>query len=596
MSAQLLSVEFLPRGRLGWGTRLLDFSKSITLLLGPNGSGKTPIMHGIAYALGGAVSLPPAIRKMCLAIRIDIRDSNNTKHEITRSIEDNFQASVKSPSKEVFYNDEKEYSARILEILSIPGRSLSESKTGNSIAPYMSILLPAFWVDQDTGWVTNYNPPTTHRFVRDQEEEVVRWLLGVPAKNRTINRTAYNQAKIRLESIDEKIAIKRATLESLVHEAPGRDFIEATELERQKVNLASTLQRYQSTVAIQSKASSTFDAHLRDAARKRDEAKLTLDANERRLEGMKKLSQDLGAEIDILDLNEVAADAFRTLCGNSACQFFRRPEDSYGRRLLYLKDQLKDLETSTNALNQAISESKQKLQIEELQLSNLVRARQQEQESTGTQQTLSTIETLTKQIAEVDIRIAQSSQLTAERAKLDVLLTERAKAEDDVKEERPTGQRRDHGRILDARVLLQTNIIKWLSTLNTKNIYDDVIVDDDLRLFIGGERFVANSSTSGSTRTRVVLAHHAAILETSLILGGAHPHFMFFDTPKQHEIAEKDLRAFIDEFRKLPEKYKSPIQLVISATVADFLDVTSDDRVWRPLFETNEGSRYFGTI
>jgi hypothetical protein len=115
------------------------------------------------------------------------------------------------------FSEEKGFSAWLIERLGIPERKLAD-RTMGVVSPYMSVLIPIFWVDQDLGWRNLYSPLFTHNFVKDQAEEVARWILGVPAKNRAVDKEAFVRAKEHLESIQEQIAIKRNTLAALHRE------------------------------------------------------------------------------------------------------------------------------------------------------------------------------------------------------------------------------------------------------------------------------------------------------------------------------------------------------------------------------------------
>jgi len=63
-------------------------------------------------------------------------------------------------------------------------------------------------------------------------------------------------------------------------------------------------------------------------------------------------------------------------------------------------------------------------------------------------------------------------------------------------------------------------------------------LDQDFDLFIDGELFSETSHQSGNTRTRIVLALHAALLEVALARNGNHPGWLPFDAPKQHELSD----------------------------------------------------------
>ena len=156
------------------------------------------------------------------------------------------------------------------------------------------------------------------------------------------------------------------------------------------------------------------------------------------------------------------------------------------------------------------------------------------------------------------------------------------------------GERSDQTRLTDVRNELGRGYGEWLTTLRAQNIPERIGFDDDLRLHLGDERFSENSPFSGSTRTRIVLAYHAAMVETSLKTGGCHPGFLVLDAPKQHELHAEDLGAFVLRFRDMVASQPTPIQLVIAATEQDFVNENLADAIWRPAFGTQQEPRFFG--
>ncbi len=250
------------------------------------------------------------------------------------------------PGASKAFSDEKALSEWILPRLGLPLRTLSGSG-GERVAPYVSVAGPMFLVDQDTGWVSGYVP--IHTLRRDQREEVIRWLLDLPQKHRPVDKSGFQEAKTKLAAIQEQIKFKRRALEALKRELGEDRRRDATEvLEERRIVLERQISRAQSALETMSQAESSLDVRLREAAQHRDELLRRLGNTKRRKAQLLEVQAEVGAELGALEQNEVASEAFRALCGNEACQFFRRPEESYGRRVLYLKDQLKDFESGTS--------------------------------------------------------------------------------------------------------------------------------------------------------------------------------------------------------------------------------------------------------
>jgi hypothetical protein len=412
------------------------------------------------------------------------------------------------------------------------------NRAGAATPPYMSVLAPMFWIDQDLGWRDLYSPLSTHHFLKDQAVEVVRWFLGLPSKNRIVDTSALKDTKTRLESIREQIQIKQNTLQALQADT-GLEWsqeLKQSLITRKETALAQ-LTTYSSVFEALSHSDTAVDQALDEATRKYTAARFALASMERRLAELTELDKELGAEVEILSMSEVAADAFRTLCGSDTCQFFRNPEESYGRRLLYLKDQMKDLDVAGSGIRAEIvtlgvtaAEAEQLVQsIQREKIALMARAQPRP--------IIANIDALTKEISDLSFRIERGDLIDRENEKLRRLVDLALRLEEEVQELQPRrGPSRDNTRLSDVRRRLVDVFVEWLRALNAQNIATPVDFDEDFRLKLGVERFSENSSTSGSTRTRVVLAFHAALLETSFYMEGNHPPVLVLDTPKQQEL------------------------------------------------------------
>jgi hypothetical protein len=98
----------------------------------------------------------------------------------------------------------------------------------------------------------------------------------------------------------------------------------------------------------------------------------------------------------------------------------------------------------------------------------------------------------------------------------------------------------------------------------------------------------------GSTRTRIILAFHAAVVETSLMMGGVHPRLLVLDAPRQHELDASDLRSYIKRFLEISAKQAHPVQLVLSAIDPEIIPGGCMDAIWEPPFKFNDKPRFLG--
>ncbi len=595
MSSPLSSIEFIPRGSNGWTSGRLDFGAGSTVLLGKNGSGKTPLLTGLAWALGHPLELPPAIVLHCRSVVLSL-NGGGYPARVERNLTPGFEVSVTVDGNKIEqFSEEKGYTAWILNYLGIPLRNLAGRDSG-IVAPYMSILVPMFWVDQDLGWRNLYSPLSTHNFVWDQQDEVSRWLLGVPAKHRPMDKSAFTEAKQRLDSLNEQVSIKRKTIEALNREIGADSRSESRErLVKRRESLLAELERNNSALETLVKSTSSLDNKVDEAKRARDGIKFALDSAERRIAELRRLGEELKSEVSILETNEIAADAFRVLCGNETCQFFRRPEESYGRRLLYLKDQLKDFQSSFGTMEQDIGSLRSDLNESEKQLRDAIQARQLNVSKLPSGQIVPVIDAITRELSEINLRIERIDSTMAEQKRFEAMIESTLKQEEEVRSLRPTGGgNSDQTRLNEIRETLTTCFKEWLKVLNTQNMPEKIWFDEDIRLNLGDERFSENSPFKGSTRTRIVLAYHASVVETSLKKDGYHPPFLVLDTPKQHELHAADLAAFVTRFEEMVFERKKAFQLVIGATEEDFVAKTASGVFWRPRFGTADEPRFLG--
>jgi hypothetical protein len=200
---------------------------------------------------------------------------------------------------------------------------------------------------------------------------------------------------------------------------------------------------------------------------------------------------------------------------------------------------------------------------------------------------------LTKEVVDVELRIARLQQYAVEQQKFERLLDQREQAVAAVAENRPTGVR-GASAVEDARQMLSDAMQQWLVTLGTQNM-KVATFDDDFVLHVDGSKFATTTHQSGSTRTRIVLAFHAALLEVSLARGGNHPGWLLFDAPKQHELSQTDFDAYTDRLLLVAAKHPGRVQMVFS--VADLkTQFQSGDEVWMPRFTVAGNPRFLGPV
>lgn len=591
MSVRLESFQYLPRGADGWGSRLLHFGEMLTAVQGPNGSGKTPIMKGVLQGLGHEVELPPDVLKRCQFAETKLLVEGRPV-TLTRRLGSDFEITVTDGSDAPTFTREAEYAQWFVGLFNAEERLLT-TKQNQSSPMYATVLLPALWVDQDHGWTTDYWTPANRNFIQDQRQEVIRFLLGLPARHSFRQRSEFDAAKHDLEKIEKTIELQRFVVERLqTNENLGDN--EEPRLTARRDQLRTDLDANSEVIEAIRSATAFFDREIAVLETQRNELVERHNGLTARRGQLSLVLAELDGEEDILTANVQATDLLRQFCGRDECQMFATSERSFGRSLLFLKDQIKDLKTSDRDLGRDAESLEQQITAFDDALSVKRRQRQEAVTSSPQAEVIGKLAALTKEIVDVELRLAKVQQYEAEKKKFDRLLDRREQAAAAVAQFRP-GRGKSASPIDDARQMLGDAMQRWLVTLGTENTRS-ASFDEDFILYVDGAKFATTTHQSGSTRTRIVLAFHAALLEVALARGGNHPGWLLFDAPKQHELSQSDFDAYTDNLAVLAAKYPQRVQMVFS--VADLkTQIQAGDEVWLPRFTTAEGKpRFLGAL
>jgi hypothetical protein len=590
MSVRLESFQYLPRGSDGWGSRLLHFGSMFTAVQGVNGSGKTPIMKGVIQGLGHEVELPPDVMTRCEFAEMTLTVEGR-RVTLIRRLNSDFEIRVNDGSNLQTFTSQSEYAKWFVALFNAEPRALT-SKQNQVSELYATVLLPALWVDQDHGWTTDYWTPPNRNFIQDQRQEVIRYLVGLPPRHPFRQRTEYDSAKETLERTEKAIELQRFIVERLrTNEQLAGD--EEPRLAERRSQLRGELDANSEVIEAIRSAAAFFDRQISALEAQRDELVTRQNGLTKRKGQLSLVLSELDGEEDILTANVQATDLLRQFCGREGCQMFSTSERSFGRSLLFLKDQIKDLKTSDRDLSRDV----ESIDTQIATLDEALAAKREERGRTinGSPQAevMGKLGALTKEIVEVELRLAKVQQYAAERNKFDRLLDQREQAMAAVAESRPA---RGQGAtaIDDVRQMLGEAMQQWLMTLGTQNT-KTAYFDEDFVLHVDGAKFATTTHQSGSTRTRIVLAFHAALLEVSLVRGGNHPGWLFFDAPKQHELSQVDFDAYTDRLTLVAAKYPQRVQVVFS--VADLkTQFQAGDEVWLPTFTFEGSPRFLGPI
>ena len=590
MSVRLQSFQYLPRGGDGWGSRLLHFGDMFTAVQGTNGTGKTPIMKGVIQGLGHEVELPPDVLKRCKFARTTITVDGRPV-TLTRRLGPDFDVRVDDGSEPQTYTSQAEYAKWFIGLFSADPPTLT-TKQNQSSGLYLTVLLPALWVDQDHGWTTDYWTPANRNFIQDQRQEVIRFLVGVPPRHPFRSRTEFDAAKNSLKRTDHAIDMQRFIVEQLRTNEQLSDNEEPTLVE-QRTRLRSQLKANSAAIEAIRSVTAFYDRKITALETQRNELAGRVGALNKQKGQLSLVLSELDGEEDILTANVQSTDLLRQFCGREGCEMFSMSERSFGRSLLFLKDQIKDLKASDRDLSRDVEATSQQIARLEAVLEAKRGERDRAVNASPQAEVMGKLNTLTKELVDVELRLAKFQQYAAERQKFERLLDQREQAVATVAETRPTGIR-GASAVDDVRQMLSDAVQQWLITLGTQNTRG-ARFDDDLVLYVDDAQFATTTHQSGSTRTRIVLAFHAALLEVSLARGGNHPGWLLFDTPKQHELSQTDFDSYIDKLQLMAAKHPGRVQVVFS--VADLKTQSQlGNEVWIPTFTVDGNPRFMGPV
>jgi hypothetical protein len=590
MTARLDSFQYLPRGSAGWGSGQLHFGNVFTVVQGANGAGKTPIMKGLMQALGHEVELPPKVLEQCEFAEITIL-VDGRPFVLRRRLGADFEISINDGVGLTTFTAPAEYGTWFTALFSDAPRLFTD-KSNHAAVLYANVLLPSISVDQDHGWTTDYWTPPNRNFILDQRQEVIRFLTGLPERHPFRARTEYDAAKQALERTERSIEMQRFILDRLrTNEHLSED--EEPRLAERRLHLLRELESSKEILEAIRSTTKFFDGEIEMLEAQRSGLLSRAALLTQRMEQLSLVFSELEGEEDILTANVQATDLLRQFCDRPDCQMFATSERSFGRSLLFLKDQIKDLKASDRELGtETVSIGEQLTRVEAL-LSTKREERANAVNSSPQAAAMVRLGALTKDLVQAELRLAKIQQYKVEQSRFEKLLDRREQEAVAVADSRLTGVRGTNS-VGDVRQLLSDAMQSWLVTLGTQNT-SGAHFDDDFVLFVDGAKFATTTHQSGSTRTRIVLAFHAALLEVSLTRGGNHPGWLFFDAPKQHELSQTDFDAYVDRLQMIAARYPGQVQIVFSA--ADLkTQFEADDEMWLPGFTVDGVARFLGPL
>ncbi|SFM94691.1 hypothetical protein [Rugamonas rubra] len=587
---RLKSLQIEPLGDGGWASPLLEFGHRTTMLFAPNGSGKSPLIRALASAMGFPNNFRNDILEKCKEVVLHA-ESEGKALIIRRTIDaknQEFYATIDFDGEQTEHHSEGTFSLSLFQTLGLKPPKLISTK-GEEAQPYIATLLPVFYLIQGFGYSAAYRAPSS--FITDQFVEMVRFAFGLNPKHSYEVKKTLIEEKIALEAQTRKIVAAQRVLE---YQSRGVDDSDANQaaLQRMTENLTQQLDGLRASVDSKGTANSTLMELLRQKNGQIRSRQMELFELRNRVAGIETIRAEIDGEIKTLGLNEEARrvfTSFQEICRVPNCGLFIGSTESYGKNLLYLKDQIKDLER--NSQRAEIRAEQLEERLEELGAERQTLVDNLDSPSTsGVDQLVTAVQALTKQLVGVQGELGRISGLKEERSKLFKLERERDRIQDRIDELTNTG-RADHD-FNKLRLNLRELTVKWMQTLATENVSTNVDIDLNLRFTFAGETIeTIGSGGSSSTTIRLVLAIHAALLEAYLSDKSRPFRFLILDTPKQEELHTADLARYLTELEQMCEA--NDAQILFSSTEYDH-PTGPKDRRWLPSYRGPDKPMFLG--
>lgn len=582
---KLHSLRIEPAGPAGWSSEQLVFGEHITELFGPNGCGKTPIIQSIAFALGYPVKFREDVLKKCGIAALSLED-HGTRIELRRRFDQSFDIEVRVGDQQTktFYSD-RDYSTYLLEKFGFGTPTLT-STNSDPVSPYMSTLLPIFYLDQDQGYGGIYRPPTT--FIKDQYAEMMRLVFGLPPKHSFEQKKLLIEKRKRLDAIDRQVVKKLEFIEDLRKEL-GAVRRPMSEIDAQLLEIRSALDGLRESRSLRTDSHSAIDSLLYEKQVVQRALENEITELKSRVNGFKRIQEEIEVEVKTLSLNEEARRlfaSFEDICSNPACGLFLGSSDSYGKNLLYLKDQVKDLQRNTEFQRARIDELNTGLKAVKKEIRDLEEKRDALTDGDEVDGLVSTIGQLTRELYTLQREKQSVEELDEEEKEYVKLLNERDTLQNDLA---ALGSPTESDlRMIEIRASLRDRIVHWLNVLKTRNVSREVTLDSDFGILFGAERI---TQLHGSTLVRAILAIHTATFELYTRDPANQLRFLILDTPRQQDIERDVLNEYVSALKAL--SITNQAQIVFSTTNYHYACVEGD-KEWLPTFPGSEQKMFLG--
>lgn len=574
---KLDSLQIIPRGEKGWGTKELSFAKAITQLYGANGTGKTPLVKSIAFCLGYPSIFRDDIYVHCSSAILSI-SIDKAKYKLERKYQTDFDVTVYEPSnsQQKFYN-EAEFSRYILELIGYDSPHLITLR--NEVTqPYLATVLPIFYLDQDNGYDDFYKAP--RNFIKDQFAEMVRVAASFPAKNSFDKKKSLIDAKVIVDRAHKKVYRLKSLYERVLMDSEVGS-LSIKELDEQINTLRNLIELTKASKNIKKETTGSIDKLISLKMLQARETQDELNILEKKLSSIKSIKEEIEAEINTLSLNEESRRifmSFNDICSVKGCGLFLGSNESYGKSLLYLKDQIKDLviTSESSELKVEILKSTLTNYLDDIETFTRERDKVLEDDNLDV-----VVDVIHKSLSEViDLEIKKKEKEAIEELEEKYLLAEEELNHAINKQESlSSAPNKSSLDIIRFQTSLKVSIIKWVNIINTKNISTNIDFVDGFKPNYGTEKL---KQLSGSTHLRAVLSYHAALFEQINECSPLGFKFLILDTPGQHDISVEDLDLYIMALKAFADE--NNIQIIFSSTRYMYQPDVNDIS-WKPLYD-----------
>lgn len=574
---KLKSLQIFPNGKNGWFTDIMRFGDNITQLYGPTSCGKTPVIQSIAFCLGYPCVFRDDIYHHC-SHAILVIEVNSQNYEIRRAYlrGKNVDIQMTEPNGIVqeFYN-EGDFSLYLFELVNIDSKDLLDSY-GKKTQPYLSTMLPVYYIDQEEGYSDYYNPPS--KFIKDQFSEMVRLIFGLPAKHSFGAGQAKRDAKEKLNYLDRQVE-EYSRLVDLAKEGTSGIDLSEKEIELQITSLKTELEVLFSSGASYNDAMNALDILINNIRRRLSHQTEEIDNLGNKIFSFDQIIQEINTEIDTLNLNEAARRvflSFNEICSSKDCKLFSASSESYSKNLLYLKDQIKDLVRNQESDKIRIEQLKQRRDEEIEYLHNTIKDRKISGDNGEIEVLIHAVSNIKDEIFELEDKKRKLIEYGLSQNKYSEIFNKRDKA---LKEHESFSiTRKSNPDLIKVRSGLRRKFLDWLDILNTQNVVREITFKNDFGPILGAETI---KQLRGSTKVRAILSFHAALIELANEKSKCLLNFFILDAPKQHELPNDELDNFLKELKKLSATQNT--QIIFSATEYKYSGDERDE-VWVPLY------------